>query len=92
MAADIHAVVVGVKSAQRELHADNIGDGATVLDAPSLVVASNRGPPSRVGVVPVHQSSGLLREGFASRVPVFQREELVKQLVENPANGLASGT
>lgn len=90
MAADVHAVVVGVESTEAELHADNVGDGATVLDVPALVVADGGDPTVAVWVVLVHECGGLLGEGLAGRVPVLEREELVKDGVEDTADGLAS--
>lgn len=90
MAANVHAVIVGVESAQLQLHADNVRDGTVVLDGPSLVVAGSSNPPVAIRVVVVHQRCCLLREGLTSRVPVLEREELVENGIENPANSYAS--
>lgn len=89
MATDIHAVVVGVESTEAELHADDVGDGATVLDVPALVVAHGGDPAVTVRVVLVHECGGLPGEGLAGGVPVLEREELVENGVENAADGLA---
>lgn len=76
--ADVHAVIVRVKSAQLEAHAHDIRDGTAVLDAPSLVVAGGGDPSVGVGIVLPHQSSGLLGKGLSRRCPVFQRDKLLK--------------
>lgn len=89
MATNVHAVVVGVESTEAELHADNVGDGAAVLDVPALVVADSGDPAVAVRVVLVHEGGGLLSEGLAGGVPVLEREELVEDGVEDAADGLA---
>jgi hypothetical protein len=89
---DVHAVVVGVKSAQIEPHAHHIRDGTVILDPPPLVVAGNSGPSSGVRVFLIHQSSGLLRKSLTRRRPVLQREKLVKQGIQDPANSKTSGS
>lgn len=86
---NIHAVVVCVEGTQFEPHAHHVGDGTAVLDAPCFVVAGNSGPPARVGVVAIHQSSRFLREGLTRRSPVLQREKLVEQGVQDLTNSLA---
>lgn len=90
VATNVHAVVVGVESTRTELHADNIRNGTPVLDGPCLVVASHGDPAVAVGVVGPHQRRSLLGEGLTCRRPILEREQLVQQGVENPADSLAS--
>ena len=85
---NVHAVVVGVESTQLEPHADNIRPGA-VLSAPTLVVARNGDPAVAVWVVPPHEGGRLLGEGLAGGGPVLEWEQLVQELVEDAADGLA---
>jgi hypothetical protein len=89
---DVHAVVVGVKSAQIEPHAHHIRDGTAILDPPSLVVAGNSGPSSGVRILLIHQSSCLLRKSLTRRCPVLQWEKLVKQGIQDPADSKTSGS